>query len=117
MIVGIKTERFITVQRHSDPDLGYRAFGIEETFELHATKGWKYGRRRRQLIGSCEKRDAHRAATQGSSFSFKRFRGANNLRSIGSIPITEKMLMRHGWYRRQKNISDEAHLRSTGELR
>lgn len=103
MIVGIKTERFITVQRHTNtsPMKGYLAFGIEVQTYLHATKGWRKGAVRRQPLGPCNRSDVHRAATQGSSIEFKSFVRARRDRGIASIPITEKMLMRHGWYRRK----------------
>lgn len=103
MIVGIKTERFITVLHHTNPAKGYQAFGVEVRSELHATKGWRRGSRRRQLLGSCDYSDAHRARTQGSSISFARAINYDRApRGVAPIPITEKMLMRHGWYRRQK---------------
>ena len=101
MIVGYKTERFITVKWKSGPDYGYQAFGIEQRSDLHATKGWRRAGTRRQLIGWCEKRDAHRARTRGSSDTFKHIRRPR-YRGVAAIPITEKMLMRHAWYRKKK---------------
>ena len=101
MIVGYKTERFVTVQRHTDPAYGYLAIGNEVLTGLHATKGWRHVRHRRQIIGPCESRDVRRALASGLSVTFKRA-GKPRDRGVAAIPITEKMLMRHGWYRRQK---------------
>lgn len=103
MIVGFKTERCIIVQRHTDPAYGFLAYGIEQRFDLHPTKGWQRGRRRRQLIGSCKKRDMQRALASGSSTTY-RVNADRPIRARGAaaIPITEKMLLRHAWYRRQK---------------
>ena len=101
MIVGYRTERFITVQRHTDPAYGFQAFGIEVRTELHATKGWRPAGVRRQLLGPCERRDMHRAVTQGSSVTFRLNTDRKiRVRGVAAIPITEKMLMRHRERRR-----------------
>lgn len=101
MIVGYKTERFITVQRDTDQSKGYLALGIEQTFELHATKGWRRGSRRRQYLGHCEKPDALRASLSEVSVTFK-LNTDRKIRARGAaaIPITEKMLARHRERRR-----------------
>lgn len=101
MIVGHKTERFVTVQRHTDPAYGYLAIGNEVVTELHATKGWRRVKHRRQIIGPCKRRDIQRALASGSSATFKPRRNPGPFATDVSFPITEKMLMRHGWYRRK----------------
>ena len=63
---------------------------------------FRSGRRRRQYLGHCEKRDAHRASLSEVSVTFKRVRKPSD-RGVAAIPITEKMLMRHAWYRRKKS--------------
>lgn len=103
MIVGHKTERFISVQRHTNPAHGYLLIGHEVVTALHSTKGWRCVANRRQIIGSCERRDVGRARAAGSSATFERIGNANRNyehRGAHPIPITEWMLMRHGWYRR-----------------
>lgn len=102
MIVGFKTVRSITVQWHPS-GAGFQAFGIERRFDLHPTKGWRSGRCRRQLLGSCEKRDIGRAIASGSSTTYRlNINRPIRIRGAAAIPITEKMMMRHAWYRRQK---------------
>ena len=104
MIVGIKTERFITVKWKSGPDYGFQAFGIEQRSELHATKGWRRAGERRQLLGWCERRDINRALASGRSTTFEVNKDRKiRARGVAAIPITEKMLMRHAWYRRKKS--------------
>lgn len=102
MIVGHKTERFITVHRHTDPAYGFLAIGNEVVTALHATKGWRRIKHRRQIIGPCKKRDVARARAAGSSTTFDRQHRRMDRAKIHPIPITEKMQMRHWWYRKKK---------------
>lgn len=67
--------------------------------ELHATKGW---RTKQHSTHTIEADRAPRAedSKEHTTHIFQRIRP---LRARGEYgrPITEKMLMRHGWYRRQ----------------
>lgn len=113
MIVGIKTERFISVERFSDRS-GYFAIGNEVQSTLHSTKGWRGSAHRRQILGPCEKRDAHRALTQGSDITFMPIGNWKHNRAPEvAIPITEKMLMRHR--ERRRDIQRAANIARNAE--
>jgi hypothetical protein len=90
MIVGFKR----TIERGPFNRKGVAAV-VVTTMELHSTKGWKTGKRKR---GTTTGRGVPR-------FSEVFMRNPNHPprdRRCDGIEITEKMLMRHAWYRRKK---------------
>lgn len=104
MIVGHKTDTYLTVQRR---DHGGHFIVIKHAVvnELHATKGWRtivhrqavYTMRGKQLPTTTE-RLRHTTST------FKRSRPKKE-RVDYQFPneaARQRALMRHGWYRRQK---------------
>lgn len=97
MIVGTKIERYFTASR----ELGqpWDLVSHEVRTELHATKGWRRvsHRRKQTSVRSLPGIAVWRAS---NTTTFKRNYNRAS-RGVDSIPITEAMLMRHGWYRRK----------------
>lgn len=96
-IVGHSMRGFLTVTRLAHGK--FHAVQMVVTRELHATKGWRTIRREKRATVT----DRTPSPKEREALTFCAFARKNLPRTRGpvALAITEKMLMRHSWYRRQ----------------
>lgn len=104
MIVGHKIELYLTGVQHHLPEPHWQVTSHVIITELHATKGWRRVSHTRDLqrVRNLPPLDIWRGA---NVTTFKRQHPVTKPRDnfqFRSAESKERSLLRHGWYRRQK---------------